>query len=135
VLWRSEVQGLKPARVHRVNDQVASTPTTDGERDDSYLESIEPDTEEVLWHREREAFKSGWSTPVVWENAGRREILVYGIWWLTAYDFESGDELWSVPGLADEPIVMPAIGEGLIYVTSYSMGSNLEVEGLPDSRA
>ncbi len=185
VLWQSEVEGGRQARIHRVNNLVSSTPTTDGERvysyfssfglvahnvadgsvawsrslatpkntfgaaaspilahgrllivhdanDGSYLESIEPATGEVLWHRERTAFKSGWSTPVVWENAGRREILVYGIWWLTAYEFESGEELWSVPGLADEPIVMPAIGEGLVYVTSYNMGSNLEVEGLPE---
>lgn len=103
--------------------------------DGSFVEAINPVDGATLWRRERTDFKSGWSTPTVWERDGRLEVLVYGVWWLTAYDFETGEELWSVPGLTDEPIVMPAAGEGLVFVTSYNMKTNTEVIGLPEFAA
>ncbi len=51
--------------------------------------------------------------------------------WLTAYGTRDGTERWSIPGLTDEPITTPIIGDGLVFVTSYNMKSNPEVIGLP----
>lgn len=98
---------------------------------DSFVESIDPQTGETRWRTEREGFGAGWSTPTVWSNQGVPELLVYGVWWLKAYDLEDGSERWGVPGLTDEPIVTPASGEGLVFVTSYNMKTNTEVVGLP----
>lgn len=100
--------------------------------DGSYLEAIEPETGETLWRTERKGQLSGWSTPTVWEREGVDELLVYGNWWMSAYDLEDGSMRWSVPGLADEPIVMPAVSEDLVFVSSYNMGANEEVIGLPE---
>jgi len=97
----------------------------------SYLEAIEPATGETLWRTERKEQLSGWSTPTVWRRDGVDELLVYGNWWMSAYDLEDGSRRWSVPGLADEPIVMPAVGSGLVFVSSYNMGANEEIIGLP----
>lgn len=98
----------------------------------SYLEAIDPKSGETLWKTERKGQLSGWSTPSLWQRDGVDELLVYGNWWMTAYDLKDGSMRWSVPGLADEPIVMPAVGSGLVFVTSYNMGENQEVIGLPD---
>lgn len=99
--------------------------------DASVLEAIDPASGKTLWRRERSGFGSGWSTPGVWSVGGCDELLVYGVWWLTAYDLQDGSERWSVPGVSDEPITTPVTGEGLVFVTSYNMKTNPEVIGLP----
>ena len=98
----------------------------------SVLEAIEPASGDTLWKKDRAGFGSGWATPTVWRNGDVTEVLVYGVWWLTAYDLRDGSERWSVPGLTDEPIVTPVTGDGLVYLTSYNMRTNPEVIGLPE---
>jgi len=98
----------------------------------SYLESINPETGETVWKTLREKFAAAWSTPMLWSNNGVDELVVYGIWWMTAYDAKTGDERWSIPGLTDEPCITPVHGEGLVFTTSYNMKNNPEVIGLPE---
>ncbi|MBN2415622.1 PQQ-binding-like beta-propeller repeat protein [bacterium] len=98
----------------------------------SYLEAIDPATGETVWRADRKDFKASWSTPMVWNHDGVDEVVVYGVWWLKAYDLRDGAERWSFPGLTDEPIIMPVHGNGLVYLTSYNMKTNPEVIGLPD---
>mgnify|MGYP005725296839 CR=1 FL=1 len=98
----------------------------------SWLEAIDPKSGETVWRTEREGFGSGWSTPTLWRRNGVDELVVYGVWWLKAYDLKDGSERWAVPGLADEPSITPVIGDGMVFVTSYNMKTNLEVEGLPE---
>ena len=97
----------------------------------SYLEAFEPATGKTVWKRERTGFVSGWSTPAVWTRSDRTELLVLGAGGLTGYDAADGKQLWSVPGLTDEPITVPVTGEGLVFATSYNMKINPEVIGLP----
>ncbi len=99
---------------------------------ESYLEAIAGETGKTVWRTERPGFKSGWSTPMYWRNNGTDEIVVYGVWWLTAYALSDGRERWSVPGLADEPSITPVTGEGLVFVTSYNMRSSPEAIGIPE---
>ncbi len=94
--------------------------------DGSYVEAIEIATGATRWKRERPGFQSGWSTPGTWSRDGVEELLVLGVWWLTAYDLADGSERWSVPGLTDEPITTPVTGEGLVFVTSYNLKTNPE---------
>lgn len=100
--------------------------------EESFLEVLQPETGETIWRVERTGFKSGWSTPIVRRHDKGTELVVYGIWWLTGYDLDSGEERWSVPGLADEPCITPTLGDGIVFVTSYNMKTNPEVIGLPE---
>ena len=99
---------------------------------DSSLEAIDRETGETVWSVDRSSFKSGWSTPTLWKHDGVEELLVLGIWWLSAYDLSDGSLRWSVPGLTDEPIVTPVTGDGLVFVSSYNMKTSLEAIGLPE---
>lgn len=103
--------------------------------EDSWLEALDARSGATLWRHARPGHRSGWSTPTVWERAGGRELLVYGDWWLRAYDLADGSELWSLPGLTDEPIVTPVTGSGLVFITSYNMNGSSEVMGLPEFSA
>lgn len=102
---------------------------------ESWLEALDPETGETRWKVDRSSFKSGWSTPAAWNNDGTEELLVYGVLWLTAYDLQDGSVRWAVPGLADEPIVTPSTGKGLVFVSSYNMNTNPEVIGPPEFSA
>jgi outer membrane protein assembly factor BamB len=97
----------------------------------SFLEVLNPKTGETIWKKDRADFKANWSTPMVAEVNGTDQLIVYGIWWMKAYDLKDGTELWSFPGLTDEPIITPVYGNGLIFITSYNMKTNPEVIGLP----
>lgn len=102
-------------------------------RKDSYLEAIHRETGETVWKVDRDkGFTGSWSTPLHWKNNGVDEVVIYGIWWMKAYDLKDGLERWSLPGLTDEPCITPVIGEGMIYLTSYNMKNNPEVIGLPE---
>lgn len=102
----------------------------DNQRESS-LEAIDPKSGKTIWKTKREGFKAGWSTPLLWDNNGVDELLIYGIWWLKAYDLKDGTERWSLPGLTDEPCIIPVTADGMVYLTSYNMKSNPEVIGLP----
>jgi hypothetical protein len=57
----------------------------DNQRESS-LEAIDPTTGETAWQVMREGFKSSWSTPMHWHSNGVDELVVYGVWWMKAYD-------------------------------------------------
>ncbi len=97
----------------------------------SFIESLDAASGKLNWRQERTGFGSAWSTPSIRQANGKEELLVYGVWWLSALDLENGEQIWSVPGLADEPAVTPLLGRELIYVNSYNMKTNTEVIGLP----
>lgn len=100
-------------------------------KEHSFLEALDPASGKTLWRTDRRGFGSGWSTPTVRRRGDTTELLVYGVGFLTAYDLADGEPLWSVPGLTDEPIITPALGDDLVFVTSYNMKTNTEVRGLP----
>lgn len=97
----------------------------------SYLEVIEALTGETVWRTDRPNYKGNWSTPGFCKVNGRTQILVYGVFSMKAYDLETGEEMWTLPKLTDEPATTPLSAHGLVYVTTYNMKTNPEVLGLP----
>ncbi len=59
------------------------------------------------------------------------QVLFYEPFTLRACDFATGEDLWSIPGLADEPITVPQVFDGMVYTTSYNLRTNSEATGLP----
>ncbi|HZO57060.1 MAG TPA: PQQ-binding-like beta-propeller repeat protein [Bryobacteraceae bacterium] len=59
--------------------------------------------------------QSGWSTPYIWKNSLRTEIVTNGPGTYVSYDL-NGKELWRMRGVSVLPIPMPFAYDGLLYV-------------------
>jgi len=102
----------------------AASPTLHGDRlyvvndneDQSYLLALDKRSGKEIWRIEREE-KSNWSTPFVWQNDLRTEIVTAGSGRVRAYDLD-GKSLWSLKGMSSITIGTPYANEGLLYVSS-----------------
>ena len=59
--------------------------------------------------------RSGWSTPFLWTNKQRTEIVTVGPQVAISYDL-GGKELWRVSGMASTPIPSPFAYDDLLYI-------------------
>lgn len=106
-----------------------------GSEEESLLQALEPASGKILWERRRSGPASSWSTPVAWQGGDQPALLIYEPFHLRACSLKDGSDLWSVPGLADEPITIPQLGSDLIFTTSYNLRTNTEAIGLPEFSA
>ena len=90
----------------------------------SYLAALDAKTGAVVWKTPRTVGGgrplSGWSTPYVWTNAKRTEIVTLGRQYVVSYDL-AGKELWRLKGVT-QANPTPTEGEGLLYVGTGSQG-------------
>ena len=86
----------------------------------SYLLALDKRTGKEVWRTERDE-KSNWSTPFVWENEQRTEIVTAGSGKVRAYDLE-GKLLWWFKGMSSITIGTPYANQGLLYVSSGYVG-------------
>jgi len=88
----------------------------DDNEHDSVLAALDARTGRELW-RVRRAEKSNWSTPFVWENDVRTEIVTPGSGRTRGYDL-SGRLLWELAGGSEITIATPYAAHGLLFVSS-----------------
>ena len=79
-----------------------------------------------MWTTPRDEFTRSFSTPVIWEADGVKQIVVAGALQLIGYDVRSGERRWWVNGLARLVSSTPAVSGGVIYVSSWSMGGDAD---------
>ncbi len=82
----------------------------------SYLLALDKTTGQEVWRTDRDE-KSNWSTPFVWENSRRAEIVTAGTGAVRSYDLD-GKLLWSLKGMSSITIATPYADGDLLYVTS-----------------
>jgi outer membrane protein assembly factor BamB len=59
-----------------------------------------------------------YTTPLLWQRAGRQEVVVMGGLVLDAYDPASGRRMWHLPELEGNRVITgPVAADGLIYLT------------------
>ena len=84
-----------------------------------FLAAFNARTGEELWHvshPKREA-AYGWSTPFVWENELRTELIAAGDLRVRSYDL-TGTPLWELKGLSINTTPTPFATDELLYVSS-----------------
>ena len=97
----------------------------DQQNGQSFLAAYDCKTGKQLWETPRPDFNSGYSTPIVWDRPGRKEIILPGSIRVVAYDLTSGKENWSVRGFEAVSVApSPVLGDGLLFVMSRSFGGN-----------
>jgi outer membrane protein assembly factor BamB len=94
----------------------------DADDGSSQLLALKQASGEKAWETPRPLFKAGWTTPMVWSNGTRDEIVALGSGRLEAYDATNGKELWWVGGFPPETIQVPVDGDGLLFAGSATLG-------------
>lgn len=91
---------------------------------ESFFAALDARTGRELWNVKRTGaatrLKSGWSTPFVWRNPVRTEIVTIGMGYTISYT-PDGEELWRLKGFV-QATPSPVAADGLLYVGSGSQG-------------
>lgn len=94
----------------------------------SFAAAVDAKTGKPVWRVDR-ALKSGqmtsgWSTPFIWTNAIRSELVIIGQQHAVSYALDSGRELWRIAGLTGQSTPSPVAADGLLYLATGSQGEN-----------
>ena len=123
--WKRKMKAYKT----RYNWGSAASPALHGDfiyilndnEQNSFVEAIDKNTGETSWRRDRNE-KSNWSTPFVWENSLRTEIITIGTGKTRSYGLD-GTLLWElVADMSSITIATPFTAHGLLYITSGYVG-------------
>lgn len=90
----------------------------------SFLIAADKKTGRVRYRVERPEFPRGFATPIIWDEGGIKQIVVPGTLHAKAYALDDGRELWSASGLARIVNPSPILGQGLLFIASYSPGGD-----------
>lgn len=102
-----------------------SSPALDGEtlivnwdhEGESFLYALDARTGQTTWQVAREG-GSNWSTPLVVEFNGKKQVVVNANTKARGYDFVTGRVLWECGGQTRAIIPCPVVHEGLVYLMS-----------------
>jgi outer membrane protein assembly factor BamB len=119
-LWRKNIDATKI----RYNWGPASSPVLHGDMlyilndndEDSYLLALDKKTGKQAFRIERDE-KSNWTTPYIWKNNKRTELVTSGSVKVRSYDL-GGNLLWELGGMSSIDVPTPVEKDGLLYVCS-----------------
>ena len=103
---------LHDDRIYIVNDN--------DNDDQSYLVALSKETGAELWRVDRDE-GTNWSTPYIWENDRRTEIVTTGTGKVRSYDLD-GNLLWELTGMSSSTVTTPFSRFGLLYISSGYIG-------------
>ncbi|MGE3509171.1 MAG: PQQ-binding-like beta-propeller repeat protein [Vicinamibacterales bacterium] len=104
---------LHDGRLYVVNDNTTK----------SYLAAFEAKTGRLLWRVDREE-NENWSTPFIWKNERRTEIITSGRGRVRSYDLD-GKPLWELSGMTGNVVPTPFSRHGLVYISSGYPGAQV----------
>jgi outer membrane protein assembly factor BamB len=88
----------------------------------SYMVALDARTGAVQWRADRQE-RGNWSTPFVWENGLRTEIVTTGTVKVRSYSLD-GKPLWELAGMTQLTIPSPFAKDGLLYLSSGYPGAS-----------
>lgn len=83
--------------------------------------AIDAATGSRKWETKRQSI-SGYGTPTVWENEGKKQVVCVGFGKMIAYDLKTGEEVWSVAGMPSAACTTPVVADGLLLFAGWSPG-------------
>jgi outer membrane protein assembly factor BamB len=126
-LWSRPMAALKV----RSGFGPAASPVVHGDRvyivndndEQSFIAAFNTVTGAQMWRVDRKE-GSNWTTPFVWKNERRTEIVTAGTDRVRSYDLD-GKLLWELAGMSAFAIPSPVAANGLLYITSGYPGDRL----------
>jgi len=89
----------------------------DDEQEGDFIIALDKKTGKELWKKSRNEATS-WTTPLVIEHSGKKQIIVNATGKIRSYDLATGDEIWSCGGMGSNPIPTPVVNSDTIFVMS-----------------
>jgi outer membrane protein assembly factor BamB len=93
----------------------------------SFVAAVDAKTGKHLWTVDRDIKApqgSGWSSPFIWKNDQRSELIVIGRQHAMSYEPATGKELWRMRGLTGQSTPSPVAADGLLYLATGSQGES-----------
>jgi len=84
---------------------------------DSFIAGYSLEDGGKVWSTPRDEIPS-WSSPVVWHNSRRDEIVTNASQFARGYDPKTGSELWRLAKKSEATIPTPVCGTDLVYIAS-----------------
>jgi outer membrane protein assembly factor BamB len=84
---------------------------------DSFIAAFNVETGEKIWSTPRDEIPS-WSSPVIWRNSLRVELVTNAAQYARGYDPKTGAELWRLAKKSEVTIPTPVCGKDLLFITS-----------------
>jgi outer membrane protein assembly factor BamB len=84
---------------------------------DSFIAAFDVETGAKVWSTPRDEIPS-WSSPVIWRNAQRVELVTNAAQYARGYDPKTGAELWRLAKKSEVTIPTPVCGKDLLFITS-----------------
>ena len=118
-LWSKDLGAYRTAMGHGSG----SSPAVDDKRlyvqcdneEKSFLVALDKKTGKELWRTPRKE-RTGWSTPLVWKNKKRTEVVCLGVPTVRSYDPATGKQLWELSGMTGQCKASPVASADLLYV-------------------
>jgi len=92
---------------------------------DDFIAAFDKTSGKELWRQPRDE-ATGWSTPLIVEFKGQKQVVVNATGKVRSYDLASGKELWSCGGQTANAIPSPVAQGDLVYLTSGFRGSAVQ---------
>lgn len=89
-----------------------------------FIIAIDAKSGETVWKKPREGFTRSYSSPVVWEHNGTKQLVVAGALQLTAYDIRTGERIWWIRKLSRIVDVTPVIVKDRLYIATWTPGGD-----------
>jgi outer membrane protein assembly factor BamB len=127
LLWKQDLGALDLGSQYHPERQwgAASSPIIVGDlavvqcdlQAGSFVAAFDLQTGRQVWKTSREELPS-WSTPAVYDDGRRRQLVTNASKYIRGYDPATGLELWRLANTSDIVVPMPVAGDGLIFVTA-----------------
>ena len=99
----------------------------------SFVAALNKRTGKEIWRANRNDGTS-WTTPVVVEHNGKKQVIAPSISRSCSYDLESGTLLWETRGMTANPIPCPVYADGIVYLMGGYSESILQAISLAKAR-
>jgi outer membrane protein assembly factor BamB len=84
---------------------------------DSFIAAFNMENGDKVWSTPRDEIPS-WSSPVIWRNTRRVELVTNAAQYARGYDPKTGAELWRLAKKSEVTVPSPVCGKDLLFITS-----------------
>ncbi|MEO1524418.1 MAG: PQQ-binding-like beta-propeller repeat protein [Planctomycetota bacterium] len=83
----------------------------------SFVVALDAESGTEVWRNDR-AEVTSWSSPLITEIEGRKQVIICGTERVRGYDLKTGEVIWECGGMSANIVATPVAGDGIVYVGS-----------------